>query len=83
MARSPFRLGILMLITGLVVGSGCETLGHRKSSSSGEKEETSKDKEELDIHSIKADGTKSFYKNRRPGLLSDEAREIESHFNIQ
>ncbi len=82
MARHTFRLSFVLLM-GIACFSGCETLAHRKKASA-EKEETKDEIATGDVHSIKAEGAKAFHPgNRRPGLLSDEAREIEGHFNIQ
>ncbi len=82
MARHTF-LRSFMAILGIVAVSGCETPFHRKPVDV--KKETTKDEIPTgDVHELKAEGARSFHKpNRLAGGLSDQAREIEGHFNIQ
>ncbi len=83
MARRTF-LRPAVVIFGLLSMTGCETLFHRKATD--EKKVDPKDEVATDdIQDLKHDGgTKAFHKNNRlSGGLSDQAREIESHFNIQ
>ena len=71
-----------LVVLGLISLTGCETLFHRKPADS-KKEEAKDEIATGDVHELKADGAKAFHKsNRLSGGLSDQAREIESHFNI-
>ena len=67
----------LLAMFGLLPFFGCELFPHRKT-------ETTDKASPDDVHSVGSDETKSFHRNNRlAGGLSDQAREIESHFNIQ
>lgn len=79
MANRKSRRRFLGTLT-LVAVFGCDLLPHRKD----ETKEKAADPSKPEVHSMNMDDAKSFHRNNRlSGGLSDQAREIESHFNIQ
>jgi hypothetical protein len=66
----------------LIFASGCETLGKKRQIATGSETETESTKI-LDVQSDPSKPEPFFRSSRLPGGLSDEAREIERHMNIQ